>query len=258
VRHFHHVYAYCRWADDLADETRGGAEALRLLRWWRGELQQCYGGRPRHPVMVALRATIEQYTIPPQPFLDLLYAFEQDQIVKRYSTYEQLLGYCRHSANPVGHLVLYLLRSYTPANAALADRVCTALQLANFWQDVGRDLDLGRVYLPEEDRLAFGYPDRDLFARRFTPAFKALMRYEVERARDLFYRGLPLVERLPERAQADVELFVRGGLAVLKKIERRGFDVLTRRPKLAAWDKGALVLQALLGKARRSWAGYRW
>jgi squalene synthase HpnC len=258
VPHFHHVYAYCRWADDLADEARGGAESLRLLRWWRQELLACYDGRPRHPVMVALRETVEKFQIPPGPFLDLLYAFEQDQIVKRYATFEQLLGYCRYSANPVGHLVLYLLGSCTPQNAALADRVCTALQLANFWQDVGRDLDLGRVYLPEEDRQAFAYPDSDLFARVCTPNFAALMRYEVERARDLFYRGLPLVERLPGPVQADVELFIRGGLAILRKIERQGFNVLRRRPKLAAWDKGALVLQALVGWARQKWSAYRW
>jgi squalene synthase HpnC len=252
VPHFHHVYAYCRWADDLADEAAGGAEALRLLRWWREELLRCYDGRPRHPVMVALRATIERFHIPPQPFLDLLFAFEQDQLVKRYGTFEQLLGYCRYSANPVGHLVLYLCESYTPANAALADWVCTALQLANFWQDVARDLVIGRVYLPEEDRLAFGVTETALAEREFTPNFAALLRYEVERTRDLFYRGWPLLERLPERLRADVELFIRGGLAVLKKIERQGYDVLRNRPRLAAWDKAALVARAALGRVRRA------
>src|SRR5438132_1073986 len=147
LRHFHSVYAYCRWADDLADETGGGPRALALLRWWRQELLRCYEGEPSHPVMIALRSTIAKFKIPPKPFLDLLFAFEQDQLVKRYLTYEKLLDYCRGSANPVGHLVLYLCEVFTPERAQLSDCVCTALQLANFWQDVNRDLDIGRVYL---------------------------------------------------------------------------------------------------------------
>jgi squalene synthase HpnC len=255
VRHFHHVYAYCRWADDLADETGGGQTSLTLLRWWRGELLRCYDGTPTHPVMVALRETIRRFRIPPQPFLDLLFAFEQDQLVKRYATFAQLLEYCRYSANPVGHLVLYLCRAYTPENAALSDRICTALQLANFWQDVDRDLSIGRVYLPEEDRLRFRYAEADLQARRFSPEFAALMRFEVERARDLFYRGMPLVERLPANVRLDIELFLRGGLAVLRKIERAGFDVWQARPELAKWEKGLLLLGAV---GRRVRANLRW
>src|SRR5262249_39726984 len=159
---------------------------------------------PRHPVMVALRETIRRFAIPPDPFLNLLFAFEQDQIVKRYKTFEQLLGYCRNSANPVGHLVLYLCECYSPENASLSDHVCMALQLANFWQDVARDMDIDRVYLPEEDRQQFGYSEADLQGRCYNPAFVALMRFEVDRARDLFYRGLPLVERMPPALQADI------------------------------------------------------
>jgi squalene synthase HpnC len=255
VRHFHHVYAYCRWADDLADETGGGQTSLALLRWWRDELLRCYDGTPTHPVMVALRETIRKFRIPPQPFLDLLFAFEQDQLVKRYATYTQLLDYCRYSANPVGHLVLYMCRAYSAGNAALSDRICTALQLANFWQDVARDLDIGRVYLPEEDRIRFRYAEADLQARRFTPEFAALMRFEVERTRDLFYRGMPLVERLPGDVRLDIELFLRGGLAVLRKIERAGFDVWQARPELSKWEKGVLLLGAV---GRRLRAGLRW
>ncbi len=244
--HFHAVYAYCRWADDLGDETGGGPRALELLRWWREELLRCYDGRPRHPVMVALRQTIRRYRIPPQPFLDLLFAFEQDQLVKTYATFDQLLNYCRYSANPVGHLVLYLCESFDPPRAALADHICTGLQLANFWQDVARDLDIGRVYLPEEDRKRFGYADGDLRARRFTPAFAELMRFEVERARDLFDRGMPLVDQVPAEVRADVELFLRGGLAILRKIERRRYNVWAARPVLAKWEKAALLTGALL------------
>jgi squalene synthase HpnC len=245
LKHFHAVYAYCRWADDLADEAGGGARALALLRWWREELLRLYAGKARHPVMVALAETVRRFHIPPRPFLDLLFAFEQDQMVKRYRTYEQLLGYCHYSANPVGHLVLYLCESYDAERAALADHVCTALQLANFWQDVSRDLDIDRVYLPAEDRRNFGYSDEDLHARRFTPAFAALLRFEVDRSRDLFYRGVPLVPRVPAEVRCDIDLFIQGGLAILRKIERQGYNVWKARPALAKWEKAALVGGAL-------------
>jgi squalene synthase HpnC len=248
LRHFHAIYAYCRWADDLADETGGGSRALALLRWWREELFACYHGRPNHPVMVALQETVHTYDIPPEPFIDLLFAFEQDQLVKRYRTYEQLLDYCRCSANPVGRLVLYLFRSFDDDRARLSDHVCTALQLANFWQDVARDYAIGRVYLPEEDCARFGYPPEAL--GRFTASFCELMRFEVDRTRDLFYRGFPLVEAVPAEARADVELFIRGGLAILRKIEARGYDVWQRRPTLAKWEKGALLAGALWHRVR--------
>jgi squalene synthase HpnC len=250
VKHFHAIYAYCRWADDLGDETGGGTRALALLRWWREELLRCYDGEPRHPVMVALQPVIRQFGIPPQPFLDLLFAFEQDQIVKRYPTYEHLLGYCRCSANPVGHLVLYLCECHDAERAALADRICTALQLANFWQDVSRDLDIGRVYIPQEDLKRFGVTEADLQARRCTRGFVELMRFEVERARDLFYRGMPLVDLMPAEVRADVELFLAGGLAILRKIERCGYDVLAARPALARWEKAALLCGALWWRLR--------
>jgi squalene synthase HpnC len=251
--HFHAVYAYCRWADDLGDETGGGPRALALLRWWREELLRCYDGQPRHPVMVALRQTIRRFRIPPQPFLDLLVAFEQDQLIKSYQTYDQLLEYCRHSANPVGHLVLYLCESFAPPRAALANHVCTGLQLANFWQDVARDLDIGRVYLPEEDRKRFGYADEDLRARRYTPAFAELMRFEVERARELFHQGTPLVDQLPAEVRPDVALFVQGGLAILRKIERQRYNVWAARPVLAKWEKAALFAGALLRRLQTVW-----
>jgi squalene synthase HpnC len=241
LRHFRNVYAYCRWADDLADETGGGATALSLLRWWKQELLRCYSGKPRHPVMVALAETIARYRIPPQPFLDLLFAFEQDQLIKRYSTYEQLLHYCRYSANPVGHLVLYLCEAFDAESARLADHVCTALQLANFWQDVARDLAIGRIYLPEEDLQRFGCTEADLRQRRCTAAFSELMRFEVDRTRDLFFRGFPLLDRVPPALRLDIELFLRGGLAILSKIERCRYNVLRARPALAKWEKAALL-----------------
>lgn len=244
--HFYPVYAYCRWADDLGDETGGGPKTLELLAWWRQEILNCYEGHARHPVMVALRPTIVRFAIPPKPFLDLLAAFEQDQRVQCYGTYDELLNYCVRSANPVGRLVLYLCASFDEVRARLSDHVCTGLQLANFWQDVKRDyLELGRVYLPEEDRIRFGYTDADLAAARFTPAFAALMTFEVERARDMLERGRPLVALLPADVRADIELFIEGGLTILRKIEQRGYDVLTHRPTVSKKEKVRLLLRAL-------------
>ncbi|MBY0513362.1 MAG: squalene synthase HpnC [Gemmataceae bacterium] len=244
VPHFHAVYAFCRWSDDLADETAGGQAALDLIVWWRGELLACYAGEPRHPVMVALRDTVTRFAIPPEPFLNLLVAFEQDQRVKQYDTFDQLLGYCRNSANPVGHLVLYLFECFDATQAALADEVCTGLQLANFWQDVARDHAIGRVYLPAEDRERYGYTDADLAARRFNPAFAELMRYEVQRARGFFDRGEALLPLLPRAARIDVALFLAGGRAILRGVERVGYDVWSRRPEVTKWEKVRLLVGA--------------
>ena len=246
VPHFQAVYAYCRWADDLADETGGGERALRLLAWWRDELRACYAGEARHPVFAALRQTITRFAIPPAPFLDLLSAFEQDQRVKRYATFTELLDYCRLSANPVGRLVLYLCDSFNSETAILSDHICTGLQLTNFWQDVRRDLEtLDRVYLPDEDRRRFGYSDADLHAKRFTPAFRDLLEFEVTRTRQLFDAGEPLLGQLPRNVQPDIALFLRGGRAILDRIEAQGFDVWADRPRLTKAAKAKLVLGTL-------------
>jgi squalene synthase HpnC len=242
---FESIYAFCRWSDDLGDELGDPARALELLGWWRTELRAMYQGDARHPVMIALADTIRRYAIPGGPFEALITAFEQDQIVTEYLTYEQLLDYCTRSANPVGHLVLHVAGSYTEENARLADCTCTALQLANFWQDVVRDLAIGRIYLPRADRERFGYAETDLRAQRFTPAFAALLRFEVERARALLSDGRALVARIPGALAVDVDLFSRGGLAILDRIERRGFDVLSGRPSLSRWTKLSLLVRAL-------------
>lgn len=243
---FRSIYAFCRWSDDLGDEVGDPARSVELLAWWRGELQAMYRGRATHPVMVALAPTVAEFAIPIDPFEALISAFEQDQRVNEYETYGQLLDYCARSANPVGHLVLYLARSFDPENAALSDLTCTGLQLANFWQDVARDLAIGRVYLPLEDRRRFGYEAADLRALRFTPAFAELLRFEVARARDLLHRGRPLIARMPRALGVDVDLFNRGGLAILDRIEAQGFDVLARRPEVGKLAKLGLLARAML------------
>lgn len=247
--HFHAVYAYCRWADDLADETAGGPDALRLLDWWQDELDACYAGQPRHPVMVALHDTVQQFDIPIDPFRDLLVAFRQDQRVKRYARFEELLGYCRYSANPVGQIVLYLFKSFDARRARLADEICTGLQLANFWQDVARDAALGRLYLPAEDLDRFGVAPADVFAGRCTPAFRELLEFEVHRTRAFFDRGEALLPLLPRAARMNVALFVGGGRAVLRAIERAGFDVLSHRPTVTRAEK----LRVLARSAATHW-----
>jgi squalene synthase HpnC len=245
------LYAFCRWSDDLGDEVGDRDRSRALLAWWRGELNALYEGGPaRHPVMIALGQTIQEFAIPIEPFEALISAFVQDQDVTDYDTFDQLLDYCARSANPVGHLVLYLARAYNDDNARLSDATCTALQLANFWQDVARDLAIGRVYLPREDRARFEYPDADLHALRFTPAFAALLRLEVKRTRERFEAGRPLVARLPRALAVDIDLFSRGGCAILDRIEARGFDVLSARPSLGKRTKAGLLARALAGKLR--------
>ena len=249
--HFHAVYAYCRWADDLADETAGGSESLRLLDWWEAELAACYRGDARHPVFVALRHTIDEFCIPTEPFQSLLVAFRQDQNRKRYETFNDLLGYCRNSANPVGRLVLYLGRAATPDTFALSDSICTGLQLANFWQDVARDYDRGRVYLPLADCRAAGYDEAMFERREFNPAFRKLLAGQVDRAEAMLRAGEPLVGRVPRELQLDVALFIRGGLTVLDRIRRQDYNVWRRRPMVGKLTKLGLIAAAWWQVRRR-------
>ncbi len=244
-QHFYNVYAYCRWADDLADEIVDAERSLSLLSWWRGQLDECYAGSANHPVFVALQTTISQFEIPRAPFDDLISAFEQDQRVLEYETFEQLRDYCRRSANPVGRLVLYVCRQHCEQNVEWSDSICTGLQLANFWQDVGRDRDLGRVYLPRADRERFTYSDEALHARVTNEAFLRLMRFEVDRARGCLLAGLPLAEQLPGRLQVDVDLFARGGLKILDRIEAIGYRVWKQRPVVTKGDVLALLVGSL-------------
>jgi squalene synthase HpnC len=242
---FFNVYAYCRWADDLGDEIGDRARSLRLLEWWRAELDAMYAGRATHPVFVALLGTVGRHAIPRQPFADLIQAFVQDQTVARYRDWEELFGYCRYSANPVGRLVLDLCGYSDAGRQRLSDSTCTALQLANFWQDVTVDLLKDRVYIPLEVMERHGYTVEDLCARRFTPAFREVMREAVEKARALFLEGLPLSRMVDRRLALDLDLFSRGGLRVLDKIARRDYDVLSARPAISKAERVRLLVGSL-------------
>ncbi len=234
--HFFAVYAYCRWADDLADETGDPERSLELLGWWQQELERCYAGEAEHPVFVALAPTIREFDIPREPFLQLLSAFRQDQQTTRYATPADVLDYCRRSANPVGRLVLYLGRCHDQRRGELSDAICTGLQLVNFCQDVARDWRNDRVYLPAETLARAGY-DEAMFARGACNApFRAALAEEVARAERYLRQGMPLVELMPRDLRLDVALFAAGGLAMVRAIRRINYNVWRERPTLS---KGA-------------------
>jgi squalene synthase HpnC len=249
-QHFFNVYAYCRISDDLGDEVGDPEASLRLLDQWEAELDACYTGTPRHPVFVALADTVRRFDIPAEPFRDLLTAFRQDQRIRRYPSFDDVLGYCRYSANPVGRLVLYLCGYRDPERQALSDFTCTALQLANFWQDVSVDYRKGRIYLPMQDLAGYGVSENDIAHGQNTPAFCQMMSFEVARARDWFRQGRPLVEQVDRALAIDIELFSRGGQEILHVIERQGYAVLGRRPVISKARKLVLVARAALGRLR--------
>jgi len=243
-QHFFNVYAYCRISDDLGDEVGNPTASLQLLDEWESELNACYEGRPRHPVFVALTETVRKFEIPKHEFADLLTAFRQDQTTSRYETFSDVLGYCRNSANPVGHLVLYLCGYRDNERQQLSDYTCTALQLANFWQDVSVDFAKGRIYLPLEDLRRFGVSETDIRDSKNTPAFCEMMRFEVARAREWFAQGLPLVQKVEGKLAIDIDLFTRGGLEILNAIERQDYAVLGKRPVISMMRKLWLVARA--------------
>jgi len=249
-QHFFNIYAYCRISDDLGDEVGDTAASLQLLEEWETELNACYDGHPRHPVFVALAETVRKFEIPKHEFADLLTAFRQDQRIGRYETFNDLLGYCRYSANPVGHLVLYLCGYRDSERQQLSDCTCTALQLANFWQDVSADFAKGRIYLPLEDLCRFGVSEEVIGDGENTAAFREMLKFEVERARVWFTQGMPLIAKVDRALAIDIELFSRGGQEILRAIERQDYAVLGRRPAISKAQKLALVARAALGKLR--------
>ncbi len=247
-QHFFNVYAYCRISDDLGDEVGDTAASLQLLDQWETELDACYDGHPRHPVFVALAETVRKFEIPKHEFADLLTAFRQDQSITRYETFDDLLGYCKFSANPVGHLVLYLCGYRDSDRQLLSDCTCTALQLANFWQDVSADFAKGRIYLPLEDLRRFAVNEEVVRDGENTSAFCEMVKFEVARAREWFAQGLPLIAKVNCELAIDIELFSRGGQEILNAIERQRYAVLGRRPSISKARKLVLVARAALGK----------
>jgi squalene synthase HpnC len=248
-RHIAAIYAFARSADDFADEETDASVALAKLDAWERELETCYKGAPRHPIFVALAETVREFGIPIEPFRRLLAAFRMDAEFRDFATFDELLYYCAQSANPVGHLVLHLFGHSDAERQARSDDICTALQLTNFWQDLAIDLAKGRVYLPREDMTRFGYRREDLVRHAVTPAFRALMAFEVVRTRALFTRGLALAGSLERTLGREVRLFAGGGMAILDRLEAVGYDAFTRRPTLSRWGKLALVARTLVGGA---------
>ncbi|MSP62441.1 MAG: squalene synthase HpnC [Myxococcales bacterium] len=243
------IYAFARQADDFADEPRYAGRRQEALADWEDKLEACFHGEADHPIFVALRETVERRDLPISPLRDLLTAFRMDLAVQRYPTFEALRSYCAHSAHPVGRLVLYVF-DYRDANLhRYADDLCTALQLTNFLQDIGRDLARGRIYIPGEDLSHFGVTEADLAAGKVTPAFHDLMRFQVARARSLFERGRPLAEKVGRDLGFELHLIWRGGMTILDKIEAVGYDVFRRRPELTRADKLSMVARS----AARRW-----
>lgn len=242
-KHVFNIYAYCRFCDDLADETGDPDLSIRLLEWWREELHECCQGRPNHAIYRALSETITQFDLPTQPFDDLISAFLQDQRIVRYETFDQLLDYCSRSANPVGRLFLCLLGHRDEDMWKLSDCTCTALQLVNFWQDIPVDYSKGRVYIPQEDLDRFGYSEDELRNGIVNAAFVRLMRFEIGRTRELFERGAALGKLVSGVGAADVRMFSQCGTALLRSIERRGFNVFRRRITVPRHRKAMLAMK---------------
>jgi squalene synthase HpnC len=241
------VYGFARLVDDIGDLAPG--DRLALLDWVEADLDRAYAGAAEHPLLQRLTPLVRELAVPEEPFLRLIEANRRDQQQMRYETFDDLCGYCALSANPIGELVLRIFGALTPARLEFSDAVCTALQLAEHWQDVGEDYIRGRVYLPNEDLRRFGVSERDLAARAPEGRFRQLMAFEVDRARGLLREGVPLVASLRGRARLAIAAYVAGGRAALDAVERSGFDVLSRSPSAGkARRLGALI--AVLRESR--------
>lgn len=252
--HFHSVYAYCRWSDDLADEMDSTQTASAMLEWWQDQLDACYCGRARHPVFIALRHTISQFQIPKSPFEDLLSAFIQDQTVTRYPTQHAVLDYCRRSANPVGRLVLYLANTHSDQNARWSDAICSGLQIANFCQDVAVDARRGRIYWPLEFLDQAAIEPADLLRGEFQPQWQDALATWASTAVALLCEGAPLVEQGPRWFARSVQLFARGGLTILDNLAAHQFDVWNQSITVRSSQKLKLVWDACLRARSTHWS----
>ena len=228
--HLMALYGFARLADDIGDESEG--DRLAQLGELGVDLGRLFAGaEPLHPVLQRLAPTVRALNLPESPFRRLIEANRRDQRVSRYASWDELRDYCALSANPVGQLVLHVFGAATPDRFPASDAVCTALQLVEHCQDVAEDLERGRLYLPAEDLARFGCDERDLRAPCASPGVRALLRFEVARARALLDSGAPLVRLLSGRARLAIAGFIAGGLAAADAIERRGYDVLGGAPR---------------------------
>lgn len=243
---FSDLYAYCRWADDLADEFGEVAGSLELLDWWQEQLDACWREQAEHPVFIALRETRRQFQLSKQPFVDLLQAFRRDQIQTRYETWDELLEYCRGSANPVGRIVLELAGCRSDRVDRWSDAICTGLQIANFCQDVALDARRGRIYLPREVRERWQCPDVDFAGDVATEPLRGVVCEGVQVAAESLAAGRPLLADVPRWLRRDLRLFLDGGHAILQVIARRRYDVWTERPRVGRLTKLRLVARAWL------------
>ena len=258
--HVYAIYAWCRMVDDLGDEASpqaygeplvsGGQidaavseHRLAGLDWWTSELDLAYSGRPTHPIAIAIQDTVHKFEIPKDPFIRLIHANRMDQGTGRFDTIDDVLDYCTYSANPVGHLYLYLFGYSDAERQRLADNTCTALQLTNFWQDVSRDYhDRGRIYLPQRDMARFGVSESHIAGGVVSEGFRELLACQCDLAMKFFRDGTPLIHSLDRRARLPVALFTRGGVAILEAIRKRNFDVLSERPSLSKSRKTWMLL----------------
>jgi len=243
-QHLCNVYAYCRWADDLADEAGSPERSLALLDWWEQQLDAMYAGSATHPVFIALAKTVHEFELSRQPVADLLTAFRREQSQTRYETMKDLLTYCQHSANPVGRIVLVLGRAQDEENAALSDQICTGLQLANFCQDVRRDFERGRIYLPLDQCRRHSWDEARFAAGRYDDDFRRLLQSLVADAEAMLLAGQPLARRVVRDLRLPVSVFALGGQAILAAIRKSRYDVWTRRPTVGRWTKLRLLAGA--------------
>ena len=244
-RHVAVLYAFARIADDFSDEPEYEGVRRERLEDWRRQLWAIGKEPARHPVFLAMEATLRELDLPREPFGDLLSAFLQDTEKRRYATFDEVLDYCRRSADPVGRIVLMIHGYRDPELFRLSDSICTALQLANFWQDVSVDLKKDRIYIPQEDFKQFGYTEADLRMGVVNERYRSLLKHEWKRTRALFEEGRSLPSRLKFPLSWEIRLTWLGGVEVLLKIQRRGFDTVQRRPRLRTWDWLRLLARSL-------------
>lgn len=244
-KYIYSIYAFARTADDFADEgfetKTTTADRLKLLDDWEQQFDECLRGNYSHPIFAALQQTIRELNLPAQLFKDLLSAFRQDVVKSRYNDFDEVLDYCRRSANPIGRLILLLFDYRDEKLFQLSDRICTALQLANFWQDVSVDLEKDRVYLPLDEIEKFNFSEAELFGKVCNDSYRKLLEFQVNRTRKIFEEGKPLLNLVSGKLRLELKLTWLGGTQILRMIENNNYDTLSYRPALSKMDKVKLL-----------------